>query len=233
MGSTYQPLLDYYESLKQQGVDITICERLQGDANALNSVSAAIERYKIGRTFDYYAVTDSDISLELAPSYTLDVYTHCLEAFPKSEIVGPMLKITDIPEGYPAREWAWKRHVDQFWHKSPEKFEFRGSDVYYQFAPIDTTFGVLRAKSIYRRLLSGIRVYHPYEALHLDWYITQANITEDQINYLKTSNPNIAHWCSSWYEAPPQERLLGEERNIFVVQGPDSNRPSVVRVKLP
>jgi hypothetical protein len=57
-------------------------------------------------------------------------------------------------------------------------------------AAIDTTFALHRAGEPFRRLKASLRVYEPYEARHLDWYISDAG--ED--HYARTSSPAIAHW---------------------------------------
>lgn len=215
-GSTYKPLLLFYEGLKKNGVSIDVIEPLKGDANDLNRVAEVVNKYK--NNYNYYAVTDPDVSLEETKKDVLDVYISLLDKYKEIDIVGPMLRIDDIPKEYPAKEWALKKHVEQFWHKTPQKNIINNNVIFTQEAQIDTTFGVLRSASQYRRLLNGLRVYAPYEALHLDWYITPKNITEDQKYYLATSNEKISHWNGNWLLSPPEEKLRPEQRLIFVVK---------------
>jgi hypothetical protein len=68
-----------------------------------------------------------------------------------------------------------------------------GSPIAYQVAPIDTTFALHRAGEHFRRLKTGLRVYEPYEALHLDWYVCTAPNSDAEV-YAKTSHPQISHW---------------------------------------
>lgn len=230
-GSDYQPLLEYYEALRANGVNIIYSNPLIGGPDALNEISDVIDKFKDGYT--HYAVTDPDISLATADPGALDVYIHFLELFPSVEIAGPMLGIIDIPKEYPARAWCWKRHVDQFWHKIPKTLAHRGRNIHYQFALIDTSFGVVRSSTRFRRLLKGVRVYQPYEAQHLDWYITESNMPEDQRHYMLTSNQNVAHWGGPWYQSPPTHEVLdGHERDIYIVERKESGEYGIKLVTL-
>ncbi len=211
MGSDYAPLLSYYSELQSRGSTIFFAGSLRGNnADALNIVSDYIESCKAKFSSAYYAVTDPDISLESAKDDALALYAYLLDQYPSVKIAGPMLRISDIPPDYPAREFLFKRQIGLFWHKIPRSVAWKGKTVYFQFAPIDTTFGLVRSSTVYRRLLDGIRVYYPYEALHLDWYLSDANMTQDQIHYIKTANPDNArwpmtHWGGPWFKNPPNE----------------------------
>jgi len=62
-------------------------------------------------------------------------------------------------------------------------------------APIDTTFAIHRGGQPFRRLKKGVRVYHPYEARHLDWYIAP----EVSNAYRLASSSNISHWDNEFF----------------------------------
>ncbi|MGC1496350.1 MAG: hypothetical protein WA790_11120 [Sulfitobacter sp.] len=119
----------------------------------------------------------------------LDVYQELLNIFPQAECVGPMLSISDIPNDYPLFNRVMNRHISQFWDKIPLWIETLQGEIAYQYAAIDTTFAVHRAGSHFRRMKAGIRVYEPYEAKHLDWYLT--GISGD---YHNSSSEKISHW---------------------------------------
>lgn len=227
-GSFYVPLMNYYLELEKKGVKIIYSNPLK-TVDSLSDISYEIEKHKKSNNFDYYVVTDPDISMQEASPDVLELYTYFLDQVPDIEIVGPMLRIIDIPDNYPAREWCWKKHAQRFWHQMPRVMNWKNKKIHYQFAPIDTTFGVVRATTPYRRLLNGIRVYAPYEALHLDWYVTNETMTEDQEFYMATSNQDVAHWCSSWYKFPPTERLISQEREIFIVEHSISTDEFVIK----
>lgn len=231
-GSSYPPLKEYYKDIEAKGSKIIYSDTLK-TKDALSDVAQEIARYKLTHDFDYYIVTDPDICFEEAEPDILELYIDLLDQCPNVEIVGPMLKIVDIPQDYPAREWCWKRQVDFFWRKRPITTYWRNKKIHYQLAPIDTTFGVIRATTRYKRLLNGIRVYTPYEASHLDWYITNQNMTEDQYLYMKTANPDVAHWCGLWYHSSPDIKLLGRERDIFIVTKGSNGEFFIKEHKLP
>lgn len=232
-GSDYPPLLNYYKQLQSEGYNIVYSTPMISGPDGpggLNDLCMEIDKYK--DKFEYYAVTDPDISLENCEPDLLNIYSSLLDQNPKIEIVGPMLKIDDIPKDYPAREWCFTRHVDQFWSKKPEKTILNAKCVYFQNAPIDSTFGLLRASTKFQRLLNGIRVYKPYEAKHLDWYITPDSITDDQKYYMEKSNKKISHWGAGLYQKQPFHRILtSEERHIYTT-ATSKNNTKLIKVHL-
>lgn len=121
-GSDYAPLINYYSELKDLGMNVIYSDPMISGPDGpggLNDLHIEIDKYK--DKYDYYAVTDPDISLEGCDKDILSVYSQLLDNYPEIDIVGPMLKIDDIPEEYPPREWCYRRHVDQFWSNKPEK----------------------------------------------------------------------------------------------------------------
>ena len=153
-------------------VDHTVSEFFSGDEPSQN-----------------YVVTDCDIDMSSAQPDALDVYQELLNVFPQAECVGPMLRISDIPSAYPLFNRVMNRHISQFWGKSPLWRETLQGKIFYQHATIDTTFAVHRKGAHFRRMKAGIRVYEPYEAKHLDWYLT--DILGD---YHSSSSKKISHW---------------------------------------
>jgi hypothetical protein len=220
-GSDYPPLLSFYKELSSKGVNVIYSSKMLAGADGpggLNDLYKVIDLYK--GDYDYYAVSDPDISLSGCREDILDVYAEILESSPDIKIVGPMLRIDDIPEEYPSREWCYRRHVDQFWGKQPNKIALKnGFVVFGQIAKIDSTFGLLKSTTKFQRLLTGVRVYYPYQARHLDWYITPENMTEDQIYYMNNSNELVSNWGTKHFKSAPIHPLLTDkERNIFVTE---------------
>ncbi len=231
-GSTLSALLDYYEEIKRYGASVSTIPALTEGADGLNRVSDVIELAKHKFHFDYFAVTDPDISFEDSASETLEVYKSLLDAEPSLQIVGPMLRIEDVPAGYPARSACFKLHREQFWHKVPRCVVLNSRAIHYQIALIDTTFGLMRRNQVYKRLQAGVRVYRPYEALHLDWYFTPENIPSDQLEYIRTANRKISHWAP-WFVSSPNLELANEERDIFVVREAVGGQFVPVQLQLP
>lgn len=219
-GSTYGPLLNWYDELKRQGINIIYSEPMTGGPDGvggLNDLHLVIDKFR--PNYDYYAVTDPDICLAGCDSDILEIYRYFLDTFPDVDIVGPMLRIDDIPNDYPAREWCYKRHVEQFWRRKPTSKLIFGKEVYFQRAKIDSTFGLLRGTKKFERLLDGIRLYNPYEARHLDWYIIPEKMTEDQLVYMSSSNSQVANWGAKHFKRPPLHTiLLGRKRFIYTVR---------------
>lgn len=190
--STFPPLIEYLKELnKKEDVTVYFSKK-----NSLAAVTETVTDFMKKSKSDYYVVTDPDIRLLEIDDDILDVYIHLLNKF-KVTVVGPMLQIDDIPDHYPLKKKAIASHTKQFWRKKPSVTKWKGKSIKYQKAPIDTTFGIYRRSFRFKRLNNGIRVYKPYSAQHLDWYIDPKNMEEDQKYYLKSSS-EIGHWSSTF-----------------------------------
>lgn len=165
-------------------------------------------------------VTDCDVDLSVTRPDALRIYLELLDVFEDLECVGPMLTIADIPRSYPLFNRVMEKHIAQFWGRQPEWAKVRAGEIAYLRHRIDTTFAVHRAGSTFRRLKEGIRIYHPFEAKHLDWYVGK----QDQSGYRATSSPAISHWDKS-------ERILqisgflGRCAQLHNCGGPDGRPP--------
>ncbi len=122
-----------------------------------------------------------------------------------------MLRIADIPASYRLFNHVMNRHIEQFWHKQPERIQTRSGDCAYIEATIDTTFALHREGSKFRRLKRGLRVYHPFEARHLDWYPDAG-----QDSYRETSSAAISHWNNSAQFAAFTDEALRFDRYTIV-----------------
>ena len=72
---------------------------------------------------------------------------------------------------------------------------------------------------------SGVRVYEPFEALHLDWYLSAAKGPQDQ-TYAVTSYPLISHW-NNHAETQAHEGAPLEFDHYYYVQAAS---PALLRV---
>ena len=120
-----------------------------------------------------YVVTDCDIDLAFTSPRALELYDELLDRFPRAACVGPMLTISDISPQYALFNHVINRQVEQFWWRQPSWARTTLGEVAYLEACIDTTFALHRAGEQFRRLKEGLRVYYPFEARHLDWYVKQ------------------------------------------------------------
>jgi len=195
--SSYVPLLNYLEQLEGEGVLVYRSSAKVNFDYELNNVSATIENWFNEHDAPYYIVTDPDIALVQQCDDIIDFYAHILDTNPSIEVVGPMLRIDDIPDYYPLKNEVIQRHNEQFWHKKPSFLKWKNCDVGFQEALIDTTFGMYRKSYKFHRLSKGYRTYQPYWARHLDWYLDPNKMTDDQKYYLKNAS-NVSHWGGAW-----------------------------------
>ncbi len=193
-GSSDIETLHILDKLEQDGVKV-----YRGDAikspEELNNINNTITDFFLNHPISNYVVTDCDIDMSITNSDTLKLFTELLQLFPEAECVGPMLKISDIDESYPLYTQVMNGHIKQFWHKKPSWVETSIGNIAYQECNIDTTFALHRGGEPFNRLKSAIRVYEPYEALHLDWYEEFRNLDKD---YSLSSHPHISHWNNSF-----------------------------------
>jgi len=195
--STYKPLLDYLKQLEQEGITVYHSTKSVTVEEQLNSVAQSIDDWFTSHSASYYVVTDPDIALEGNCEDILELFAYLLDTVKDIEVVGPMLRIDDIPDFYPLKQRAISRHTEQFWHKKPLTLRCRNKTIQYQSALIDTTFGMYRRGFRFHRLCKGYRIYAPYGARHLDWYINPAQMEEDQIYYLQHAS-GVSHWSGTW-----------------------------------
>jgi len=188
-GSTDPNTLHILARLERSGITIARRDPIE-EPNQLNRVNDTVQEFFIRRPPSSYIVSDCDIDIGIANPQALCVYAELLTLFPDVECAGPVLRIRDVPSNYPLFNRLMNRHIEQFWKRRPFWVETRHGRIAYIDAPIDTTFALHRAGQPFRRLKNGLRVYEPYEALHLDWYTPSTCSTE----YARTSNGNISHW---------------------------------------
>ncbi|NDW09801.1 glycosyltransferase [Dysgonomonas sp. 520] len=175
--SSYPPLLEYYEHIKDK---VTI-ERLNKNWGhlVLWKNNDLLLRYTKG----YYIVTDSDIlPNDKLPVDYVSQLMNILNENDEVVKVGFALDISDIPESYALKDKVldWEK---QYWEKPI------GKDLY--LANLDTTFAIY--PPLYRfdhisKFFSGIRVAGNFTAKHEGWYVDSNNMTEEELYYKNTAN---------------------------------------------
>jgi hypothetical protein len=188
-GSDDDETLEILRDLRSQGISIVQREKITS-ANDLNNTNETIVEYFMKREAAPYIVSDCDVDMSCADSCAISVYLELLERFPDVGCVGPMLRIRDIPKEYPLYARVMNRHIDQFWRNHPSWIKTCAGRTAYQFSVVDTTLAIHPAGASFRRQKRGIRVYEPFEARHLDWYLT----SDARNIYALSSNPTISHW---------------------------------------
>lgn len=189
VSSTYPDCLKYLEEMKNKGYRVYRSEK-----NHHHTVMTSIQHYLAEHPeCQYYVLTDPDVELDNVNEDILDYYIWLIENYGKHLVVGPMLRIDDIPDYYPRKQLAIKLHTQQFWHKQPIPIEWKGNTCHIQHSLIDTTFQLVHRDNNQSFPRPGIRCYAPYSARHLDWYIDPNDMNDDQ-KYYSSRATQIAHW---------------------------------------
>jgi glycosyltransferase involved in cell wall biosynthesis len=219
-GSNDEATRAVLDQLERDGIRVVRREAINNAAE-LENVGDTIRAFFADRPApSRYVVSDCDIDLSVADARALDLYHELLDRIPWAECVGPMLRISDVPPTYPLFNQVMNRHIEQFWHKRPSWIETSLGRVAYIEALFDTTFAVHRAGEPFRRFKDGLRVYEPYEALHLDWYQPPG---ETDI-YFETSSSQISHWNNAQEHERYRSVALRHSQFIIVRKSEDGYR---------
>jgi len=223
--STYQPLLDYYQSI--EGDSWIKVERIRdqyygkinvsdvnlarvGFKNLVRLTKEYYQKYK----FNYFGKSDPDCEIPKTKHYfrhLINISKHHGDDFQ----IGGALRIDDIPDEYPLKEDILKLER-RFWVKSLEHHEnINGHDyILYKPTAIDGTPAIFSSKFIpvYHEIFcyfKSIRVAGDFQIKHLDWYIYEPN--EELINYRKTSGTKASHsmnWILGLEYFPLDEKII-------------------------
>jgi hypothetical protein len=212
-GSDDPATLESLHALHSAGITVVRAPKIHEQVQ-LNSVNATVRTHFGDVSNGRYVVTDCDIDMSIADPDALAIYGELLDRFPATACAGPMLRIRDIPRDYPLFNHVMNRHIEQFWGQAPQWIETSSGPTAILPAPFDTTFALHRAGEDFRRLKDGIRVYHPYEALHLDWYLTAEDPPTDA--YGHTSSERISHWSNDARRKRHGQAALRHKHLIYV-----------------
>jgi hypothetical protein len=182
--STYQPLLDWYETCPHLVV------RLETSVGQLAPwLSGTINTHAAGEA---YVVTDPDVLPDDdCPLDAIDHFRRVLDGFPEIAKVGFGLRIDDLPRRYRLRRsvQAWE---SQFWRHPAAPGLYRAS--------IDTTFALYRAHTP-PTMGPALRTGWPYVARHLPWYSDSRNPTAEETYYSAHARRDVTSWQGD--ELPP------------------------------
>jgi len=176
--STYGPLLDYLDSTPHRVVRL---DRNLGHRSPF--LSGVVQRHAAGR---HFVITDPDVVPD--DDCPLDAVAHfreLLDRHPEIDKVGFGLRIDDLPAGYPLADdvTAWE---SRFWVDEVEPGVYR--------ADIDTTFALYRPLDRRHREDRALRTGAPYLARHTPWYVTPAEITDEDRWYRDHAEPSTVNW---------------------------------------
>lgn len=156
-GSTYLPVLDWYE--KQKDIQVIKLN--------MNGGHTSPWKYNIVDRSNFYAVTDPDLDISEVPNDWDSLLINGINKY-RCGKAGFSLSGKNIPEGNPA--WIldeFFRYPDGY-HPTTWGKNIKLCDNFFNF-PIDTTFAVYSPGSSY--FIGGIRSNEPYTAKHLPWHI--------------------------------------------------------------
>jgi hypothetical protein len=116
---------------------------------------------------------------------------------PEYRVVGPALQISDIPSHFSKKYFSSRNFFKKifyqksvyewesmFWTDVPNIATWNGIGYHVASQPIDTTFGMFRRDTQFKRLLRpSLRAYAPYAAVHVDWYDDSKHLPEDKVYY--------------------------------------------------
>lgn len=178
--STYQPLLDYFNTISST-VTIHKLDKNYGHLVFWKN-KELYEKYSKG----YYVVTDADIvPVEECPEDFVLHFKKILDKNSQVTKVGFSLKIDDIPESNPNKQKVidWESQFCRYITKNGN----------YN-APLDTTFALYRFNYNYDKIsfLKAIRTKEPFQARHGGWYFDSKKLTEEQTYYFATCNESSA-----------------------------------------
>jgi len=174
--SSYPPLLEYYEVIKDR-VTIEYMDKNYGHLVFWKN-DKLYNKYAGG----YYIITDSDIvpNKNLPEDY-ISVLIKTLDLYSEITKVGFALEINDIPDSFDGKEKVleWEK---QFWEKP------LGQEMY--LSEIDTTFALYtpRYRYYYYTFYKAVRIGGNFTARHGGWYIDSKNLSEEDIYYIKSAD---------------------------------------------
>lgn len=180
--STYPPLLDWYESMKDV-IDI----RLYPNEGHLAIWATGLYK-ELGRFFVY---TDSD--LELNESFPADWKTRMFEMLMKYEKkVALAIRVDDLPDHYRYKNQVI-RNEGRWWLNEIEPFVYT--------ADTDTTFFMM--ENIGDNRYSSVRMAHPdMICRHVPWYLDLYNMDIEEQYYLENLGPRVTTQYSKQHLEP-------------------------------
>lgn len=173
--STYPPLLEYYERIKNK---VTIKRMDKNYGHLVFWLNKDLyNEYSKG----YHIVTDSDIlpNINLPDDYIRQMMV-VLDKHNEVTKVGFALRIDDLPEYYSQK----KKVIDwesQFWANKISENIYK--------ANLDTTFAIYppRYTYLYDNFYNALRMGGNFTARHAGWYIDSENLTDEEKYYFKSS----------------------------------------------
>ena len=170
-GSTYPPLLEWYNNINNPNVAVHF-EKNEGH---LALWATQLDK-ELG---EYFVYTDSDIILpnEFPKGWKLIMY-HLIKWYSSYDKIALALHIDDLPDHYRYKNQV-KRNEARWWL---EKYDSEMFDYLYK-ADTDTTFAMMR--NFGDNCYKSLRISKPnMMARHHGWYLDLDNLDEEERYYL-------------------------------------------------
>ena len=185
--STYQPLLDFYNSSAMSGVNLVRAANLGHEAFWRLDFHLLPEIAKFGR----YILTDPDVVPDADCPLDLVRKMHEVADRYSPAKVGPAIRIDNIPAHYAQRDHMRFCESD-YW--------LRRLNAECWDAPIDTVFALYSAGWTRWPLAEQGGVHHirldfPYVVEHKPWYLNSADLPEEERYYRAHVAPGFSSSC--------------------------------------
>jgi hypothetical protein len=171
-GSTYPPLLEWYNS---KPCDIVYCKNMGHKGPWLSGVVKKLNS-------EFYVVSDPDLGLDNTPGDTLNYLVEKIGRL-KLEKIGLGLDWRSTGNNSPFYEYLLKYEGER-WSTS------RIQDDVFLDIPVDTTFALYKGR---RHFIGGGSTGYPYIARHNPWYFINGEWKKDEefmyyLNHASTSS---------------------------------------------
>lgn len=202
-GSTYKPLLEWYQ---ESNVDVfinNIPETLY-DTGTFYRLAFELKHPKfVDLVKTHYVYTDSDIvpTDDVPDDFINDMINICDRY--KVHKVGLGLKIDDLPDN---KYSEIVRNLEKdFW---VNRIANKDYEIYH--AGIDTTFALYAPNSAPLLDMHCIRIGSPFMARHVPWYYDVDNLPEDEYHYIQNLDPSRAS-----YSRIVKNYVFGSDQQAF------------------
>ncbi len=193
-GSTYQPLLDWYDF--DCPYDFELIGENHNSQGFWNSGRNKQEK-------EWFILSDHDLDLSMVPTDVVWRMKEAMDRSPEITKAGLSLEIDDLPDCYPfkAEVHHWE---DNYWlNPLPGGFH----------ADIDTTFALYDPAryDTKQRHYDGVRLDRPYTARHLPWYQCPETMTEEDRYFYSRAEGGLTHW------SPKMRKFLQDREGKVMV----------------
>ena len=184
--STYEPLLNYYEEIKER-VEIISLQKNEGHMVFFKNKDLFNRLAKGG----FFILTDPDIlpNKKLPKNFMRILVKNLLKYDEWITKAGFALDISNIPDFYPAKNKviAWEQ---RFWQNEVDK------DIF--LTRLDTTFALYKPISFedYQKddnHFKALRIAGNFTCYHMGWHIDYSNLTDEQ-KYYRAHASDSSSW---------------------------------------